>query len=369
MKTNEHTKLRILLLLCFLFTVITNQGQNRDLERNLGFSSPHIGVFSKWKNLDIDFKYTNKGNRINYYLKSSEIIKQSLDSIVWQYLDTLSGNFHPAAKKEYTYDSNGNFNVGITFHWDDSASKWIWDVKEEYTFDTNGNLTLRIDYEWDENTSKWVWVYKEEFTYDKNGILTLRIDYEWDEYSSKWIGNYKFEFIHDSNDNFTLSIVYDWDETSSKWVGVEKEEYIYDNNFVLNDLLIPSELLSGSPNIFLEHKVTERTYYKFDINSDKWVYNFKEKYYYSDRNITNTVCTSIQEFKVYPNPSTDYINIDYPNNNEPVTIEIYDYLGRMVYRDNGVKINNIYVGHLNRGYYLCKIIYKDQVFKTKIILQ
>jgi hypothetical protein len=80
--------------------------------------------------------------------------------------------------------------------------------------------------------------------------------------------------------------------------------------------------------------------------------------------ITNTNWLN-QEIQIYPNPTSDYINISFPNQIEITTVSIYNALGQLVFDTN--KFENIYISNLTTGlYYLSINTNQGVVNKTMI---
>jgi len=79
-------------------------------------------------------------------------------------------------------------------------------------------------------------------------------------------------------------------------------------------------------------------------------------------NNNNWLCQKIQ---VYPNPTSDYINISFTNQIEINTVSIYNALGQLVFDTN--KFENIYISELSAGlYYLSINTNKGVVNKTMV---
>ncbi|MDB4028070.1 BspA family leucine-rich repeat surface protein [Flavobacteriaceae bacterium] len=80
--------------------------------------------------------------------------------------------------------------------------------------------------------------------------------------------------------------------------------------------------------------------------------------------ITNTNWLN-QEIQIYPNPTSDYINISFPNQIEITTVSIYNALGQLVFDTN--KYENIPTSELSTGlYYLSILTNRGFVNKTMI---
>ena len=80
--------------------------------------------------------------------------------------------------------------------------------------------------------------------------------------------------------------------------------------------------------------------------------------------ITNTNWLN-QEIQIYPNPTSDYINISFPNQIEITTVSIYNALGQLVFDTN--KFENIPTSELSTGlYYLSILTNRGFVNKTMV---
>ena len=72
-----------------------------------------------------------------------------------------------------------------------------------------------------------------------------------------------------------------------------------------------------------------------------------------------------QEIQIYPNPTSDYINVSFPNQIVITTVSIYNTLGQLVF--DTVEFENIYISNLSPGlYYLSIDTNKGVVKKTMI---
>lgn len=73
--------------------------------------------------------------------------------------------------------------------------------------------------------------------------------------------------------------------------------------------------------------------------------------------------------RIYPNPTSDVVNIDIPSAKEMIEIDIFDIAGRNVYHDTSV-CRNIHVGALlSTGLYAIRIKTKDKVYSSRLIVK
>ena len=73
--------------------------------------------------------------------------------------------------------------------------------------------------------------------------------------------------------------------------------------------------------------------------------------------------TNKEKFIVYPNPTSDYLNIE--SKNIKVTTEIYDLTGKLVLKSDDSKIN---ISHLNKGVYVLKV-FTDTISKIQKVIK
>jgi len=73
-----------------------------------------------------------------------------------------------------------------------------------------------------------------------------------------------------------------------------------------------------------------------------------------------------QEFRIYPNPSADYMNVEVPNlSSESLKLEVFDVLGKKVLSQNLNKLSSrINVSKWNSGVYLVRLTSSDDTVAT-----
>lgn len=75
------------------------------------------------------------------------------------------------------------------------------------------------------------------------------------------------------------------------------------------------------------------------------------------------------EININPNPVSDYLTVDFTNNNKTILMEIYDDKGRIVLKKDISQENIISVKHLNPGLYFYKVNHQYEILSGKFILQ
>jgi len=75
------------------------------------------------------------------------------------------------------------------------------------------------------------------------------------------------------------------------------------------------------------------------------------------------------EFIVYPNPASNIVTIEFDNNNNEYSIEIFDMSGRLVLQKISSDYQNyIDVNNLKNGLYMVRIIYENYSYQNKLII-
>lgn len=262
----------------------------------------------------------------NSLLKSTQNIKQKLDSLITEEYDEGLGRWVNASKTEYTYngignntllirsvwnmvasnwtlsnkwetsyDANGNFIQDVSSEWDTGISKWIPGYKYEWNYDANRKYIQYTSSKWDAVSSKWTPISKSENTYDAQEYLILITNTEWNILSSKWIPSYKYESTYDTNGNEIMPIVSEWEIVTSSWKATNKYERTYDTkgNGIMT---IASEWEIGTSSWKATNKyetnfdgngnIIQYINSVWDLNKNLWVINFKNEFTYdSNENI------------------------------------------------------------------------------------
>lgn len=83
----------------------------------------------------------------------------------------------------------------------------------------------------------------------------------------------------------------------------------------------------------------------------------------------NEIILSESSFNIFPNPSTDYININYSLSNEPYDITIYNTIGQLLFNKKNIIIQNnkLNITSFSNGLLLINIKSKNQNFYYKLI--
>lgn len=104
--------------------------------------------------------------------------------------------------------------------------------------------------------------------------------------------------------------------------------------------------------------------YKVDQNAIDYAMS------YGNSNLSETFNNHVDGFFVYPNPSNDLFNIDLTTINNPISIEVYDNIGKLVIAKKNTMSNDmIDLSNAPKGIYLVKVNTAEKSLVKKIILE
>lgn len=156
---------------------------------------------------------------------------------------------------------------------------------------------------------------------------------------------------------FTQGIIIDtlnWIDIKGSFIADSAYSFISIGNF-FNDINTDTIQVAGT---------SCQAYYFVDdvcVSTDSsYCYN------YTYTKVENRVADGIL---IYPNPATDYINIDLIGYAEPCYIYIYDELGNKTYSQHtfGGRIEHIPIDSIAAGAYFCQIVSKNKTSHFKVI--
>lgn len=354
----------------------------------------------------VEIKYTN------------DMLYDSLISLYWTGTDWLKSYL-----EVFSYNSSNLVSKVVSMNWDSNTETWLGNSKKEYTYTTNLNLSERVFYYWDFTSIAWEPSYKEDYTYDFDNLLIQEIDFNWDHmanqfqnsqkyeyfynyykdltesfsyswgfYSSQWENDRKYEYDYTNNGQINTELVWEWDDNSGAWELDRKHEYGFDSNGNPNlelysywtggqfqysskyeysyDLtVLLSNVMVGQYEFYPDYseKIVNLplAYIDYDYNGNSWEEDDKTKYFYSSINL-DVFELSSEDILLYPNPTTDLINIQLNTETSPISIQIYNLSGQMVFEKNVSNHQTISLKHLPQGVYIC-ILNSDSMSCTKKI--
>lgn len=281
----------------------------------------------EWK---LEYAYDENGNRTLYLNYTWNIASASY--ILWR-------------KTEYSYDVNGNRTHQLISHWDTTTASFTPKRKDEYSYEYN-DRTLSLGYTWDTVSASFILSGKDEYSYDENGNQILIVHSLWDTVSASFIPDWKREYSHDADGNVTLFFDYEWDSVTESFINKSKREsdYIYNayGGYLMSSRyynwhtqigdFIP--LLKNKGIVILDNEtsyVTQQSSYEYDTDNNEWIENGNRYNYYSKTPVLSTPEPEEKRVLIYPNPTTDYLNVKSANEFLNINFVLYDINGRKVF--------------------------------------
>lgn len=267
------------------------------------------------------------------------------------------------------YNMPGVHKINITKHYKDTV---VWSKNMDYTFYLGPIKLSSIDEDENKNLIFTLTNSQSDVAFEN---LCFKVDSSGNMSVSKKLLNYVCWPPSSSNNiNAKLNVLYG-----------EKYYYnVYGCNFTSNpqtvsilDSTINSACSSaltysltdlgfgsGSGNFFdlqindvIVNSVISNTITTFNVNNFSIIPNYCNSMSVETKAVSNT-------FKVYPNPTSKIINIEFNNSDEKIESSIFDFTGKAVLVSD---LNSINVSHLSSGIYFIKIKTDQGEFNQKFI--
>ena len=310
-------------------------------------------------------QYVN--NFIEVFIYDSNNNNIEIISKVWN-----GSNWENSNREINNYNSSNLVVERIYQFWDNLQQLWLNINKEEMAYNSSNLITLYISYNWDSNLNDWQPIYKYEMDYDANGNVIKDEQFSYDGIS--FVSNGKSLYSYDQNNNVLEYIYQTWDNLTNQYVNSYKSEYYYtanlhdstlfyywysvDNDWILNFKIINS--YNNQDDILLnEHLMFDGT---------NWNTFYKTQYFYSLFNLNINSNNKPEAITIYPNPTSNFINISGNVDEKISNIRIFNEDGRLVKNINYPIISkSIYVGDLKAGTYFISVSTPNKKYTSKFI--
>jgi hypothetical protein len=237
-------------------------------------------------------------------------------------------------KSVYTYDAAGNQTLSEYYRWEGGA--WVNSYKYVYAYDAAGHETLYEGYRWEGGA--WVNLSKSVSAYDAAGHQTLYESYTWE--NSQWKGRSKETYAYDSRGVMILYEEYNW--RNNTWAI--SSEYHYDRKAVNSKVYVGFctgyDTNGNNPFTAVYIEGSGLTWAAIMPEESKMEYKVT---YDANDNLTLVETTVLRDGKRVP---YERHILKYSNNN-PVSIEVYNYNGNDIGQINK-KATNTYDARGNR---------------------
>jgi hypothetical protein len=120
-----------------------------------------------------------------------------------------------------------------------------------------------------------------------------------------------------------------------------------------------------------KHKITRRIEYMFEndeLKSGEWKVIDDFTYFYSDLAV-NVAEIFRGELSIYPNPATDYFQVEGDLDADEVRIVMYNVSGKMFMNQVLHRGGRIPVSHLSKGIYIIRLVQGSQVKTAKVMIE
>ncbi|NPD45455.1 T9SS type A sorting domain-containing protein [Lentimicrobium sp. S6] len=298
------------------------------------------------KKYKANYMYNDNNEEIgynHYYFTDNNWIH--LDSIINTYDDfgflnsttwiqwRSSGYWKFKEKTDYVNDSLGNILMELSFN-DIADTVWVRSQKWEYIFNNNHQMIEKVkssfyaDINSFRNRTKWNWEY------DNDLLLSYSI-YTWDIADSFWLPKEAERTEYDNQNRKIFFIKERRDSTNQYWVPDYKtEEEYFDSEIQI--------IRSG-------------VYFDYNVNESIWDSTSKGLTYWN-KYLTSTNELPINTFKLYPNPSTEFIIIESDiYHSQKTTYEIFDIQGHILNSGKLSPDGMIKINQLTKGQYFVKV--------------
>ena len=319
---------------------------------------------SKWVNGQ-KWEYIFESKKSGNSTTSVNADRKRITTIVFAWSpEPYPGLWIPLYRTDYTHDGEGNLTKSVDSNWDMIGGKWDETRKEENTFNGRGYETLSITSEW--NGSMWVITGKQENIYDPITFFLLSyISYHWNYVHNMLVGSSRTDYKRDDLGNYLIYTYFIWDLNLSDWVESIRNVYTYNYNFSGYDILAPW---------YMWQMITTYITYGYQAgtlkSTEDWVETDAFTYHYTDLEVgVSTADISRGELSIYPNPATDYIQVDGDELASGARIVMYNVSGRMVMNQVLHRGGRIPVSHLSEGIYVIRLVQGDKVKTAKVMIE
>ncbi len=265
-----------------------------------------------------------KDGQIDYYYDSNNWLIRVITDVWDEYFLTwVVGD-----KVDYVYDTKGNIIIEYGFNCEEYDGVWTARFRTENKFDGNNNLIESTEYV----PSRVVGILeldtKLELAYNSNAAVISEILYEWDYDLLIWLEQEKDEYSQNETDKLLLITSYNWIENSNSWERKNKSEFFSTNMITDQDIMYRQNIDVYLPLFVFDSDVCDLIE-SYNWIGNEWVKSDITTYYFSPPTIVGINQLAETKVFIYPNPTTDYINIEVDNTLQALCL-IRDITGRII---------------------------------------
>lgn len=253
----------------------------------------------------------------------------------------------PTNKLEFVYSDNKLVSSIESSKTTSGTGDWIPGVKTNYTY--NGNsITASVEQTWNISINNWVNTTKKEYAYSGNDLVSAE-EFTWD--GATWLKARKHTYTYDTKSNELSDVLQNWDNNLKTYINAKQEVSSY--NIYNQPLVITTMTWNGSSWASANDDKEFRFYYDFPTSVQ-------------DLSVQNN-------FKTYPVPASDVVNIDINwNIAQKFSVAIVDMQGRVVrqWSENPVTAykKTLSVADFASGNYFIKVVGEQSELVERLVV-
>lgn len=260
-------------------------------------------------------------------------------------------------RRSYTYDASGRKTTMIQERW--SGGDWHNDLRTTYTYFPD-NQTVLMEYSDDGNL--WQVGGRFVFTCDQNGYYTELLMESFE--GNQWESSFKIDYTTDTEGNILSEWAYA--PFGSGWVSDSRKTYTHDiNGNVITGVNERWDAGTWLPDLQSSYLYNKQEYMLL-LNVP--VYRYEASYRWFP---LGTDEKHLPSFRMYPNPATDFVTIEFTNHQSDVpVVAISDHLGKALkVPQTGQNRTKLGLRDLPSGLYLISVKTKEGSATRKLVIQ
>lgn len=338
------------------------------------------------------------------------------DSTIFYIRDTMDMQWIPDIKYCQDFDQFGNQLLYAEANWDPEKQRWIDHYRDEktltyneenqvtsitnsyksysdtllnfasltkvvYEYDEWGKLILETGYNYNGQKEEWVHKFKWEYTYGTAATPELAIRSIIARSGIEtWVPDSLIELKYDLNLNLVDLIYAYWKPETEIWQPYKRYVFPKNEDILIKDLNFGSQMwiedFNFLPEIARTPVINNNPIHSYEMlfwNDDTEIWEpffayFRMRFFYSS--VTPTAATEVPsvDFKVYPNPAKDLINIETDPTNYPFELTLFDLNGKNIYQEKVSDQRAIRLPSLPSGLYILQLTKSNRILGSKKLM-
>ncbi|SEQ97109.1 Por secretion system C-terminal sorting domain-containing protein [Hyunsoonleella jejuensis] len=331
-----------------------------------------------------EFEFANNGNKetkiTGYSMPGMELAYQNIkvydanNNIIsdeLQFWNSVSNEWVENSLDEYTYDASGNLIDEVYKIYNFISMSYINSFRNLYEDYSGSDVGKQTNQQWNTSTNQWDNVEQAVYTYMAPGKPMSVLFYDW--VANAWSQSERITATYDVGNNRIIETLSE-EYNGSIWENSDITFFTYDSNGLETQLL--TQVWNGSSWVN-----EDRDSSTYDSNGNKTVYTFESwnspnpgwNFYYKEEKTFSVAAPfslstdyfNKTNFKVYPNPAKDVINISSKFSIE--NIQLFNVLGHKVLEVS--KTHQLNIENLKSGVYLLKVFNDNNTATRRIVIQ